>query len=416
MAIKGNQAPLASTAPALTTYTWKGKDKRGVQMSGETTAKTLGQAKAEVRKIGIIDIDAVRPKTKPLFGSVGKKVTSRDIAIFSRQLATMMQSGVPLVQAFEIIGGGSDNPKLSKLLLGIREDVSGGLSLSEALAKHPVYFDELYQNLVKAGEGAGVLDTVLDTVATYKERIETLRGKIKKALFYPAAVIAVAVIISAVLLLYVVPQFENLFKSFGSDLPTFTQMIVTASNFLMDYLFVFIIGSVVIAGVAMFAFKRSLAFQHTVDKLSLKIPVIGKILRFSALARFARTLAITFKAGVPLVEAMDIVSGATGSEVYKIGVLRMKDDVAAGYPLNLTMKQTGLFPHMVVQMTAIGEEAGALDQMLQKVAEFYEEEVNNDVDSLSSLLEPFIMVIIGTLVGGMVIGMYLPIFKLASTV
>lgn len=416
MAKKSKQATSTSSAPALTTYTWKGKDKRGVQMSGEISAKTLGQAKAEVRKIGIINIDSVRPKAKPLFGGSGRKITPKDIAIVSRQLATMMQSGVPLVQAFEIIGGGSDSPRLSKLLLDIREDVSGGLSLSESLAKHPVYFDELYQNLVKAGEGAGVLDTVLDTIATYKERIETLKGKIKKALFYPAAVIAVAMIISAVLLLYVVPQFENLFKSFGSDLPTFTKMIVTASNFLMDYLFVVIIGMAATIGGTIFMFKRSLAFQHAVDRYSLKIPIIGKILRFSALARFARTLAITFKAGVPLVESMDIVSGATGSEVYKVGVLKMKDDVAAGYPLNLTMKQSGLFPHMVVQMTAIGEEAGALDQMLQKVAEFYEEEVNNDVDALSSLLEPFIMVIIGTLVGGMVIGMYLPIFKLASTV
>lgn len=298
----------------------------------------------------------------------------------------------------------------------IRDDLSGGLSLFEALNKHPLQFDDLYRNLVRAGEGAGVLDTILDTIATYKEKTETLKGKIKKALFYPIAVIVVAILVSAVLLMYVVPQFESLFQGFGSDLPAFTQMIVNASNFLQSYWWLVFGG----LGGAVFGFlnlkKRSAAFRNLLDRISLRTPVVGKILHGSAIARFSRTLAITFRAGVPLVEALEIVSGATGSETYRKAVMRIKEDVSVGYTVNSAMKQVGLFPHIVVQMTAIGEEAGSLDDMLTKLAEFYEEEVDNAVDSLSSLLEPFIMVILGVLVGGMVIGMYLPIFKMGETI
>lgn len=411
-----NKTASASVAPELVTFEWQGVDKRGTVMKGEIMSKNENLARAELRRQNIEVVQKIKPKSKPLFGAAGKKITGRDIAVVSRQLATMMKAGVPLVGALDIMVGGQTNPRMAKMLGEIRNDLSGGLALSEALSKHPVYFDDLYRNLVRAGEGAGVLDTVLDTVATYKERIETLKGKIKKALFYPMAVVVVAMIVSAILLMYVVPQFESLFKGFGADLPAFTQMIVSASNFLLSYwwlVFGILFGAV---GGFVFSFKRSAAVRNTVDKIMLRLPVIGGILNGSAVARFARTLAITFKAGVPLVEAMETVSGATGSETYRKAVIRIKDDVSVGYPVNVAMKQTGLFPHMVVQMTAIGEESGALDVMLTKVAEFYEEEVNNAVDSLSSLLEPFIMVILGVLIGGMVIGMYLPIFKLGETI
>ncbi|MGH8105697.1 MAG: type II secretion system F family protein [Arenimonas sp.] len=398
---------------AMAEFVWEGTDKRGIKMKGETLAKNANLLRAELRKQGINPI-IVKPKTKPLFGSAGKAITPKDIAIFSRQIATMMQSGVPMVQAFEIIGTGQKNPKLKDMILGVKAEIEGGSSLSEALGKYPLYFDSLYRNLVKAGEGAGVLEVVLNTIANYKENIETLKGKIKKALFYPAMVIAVAVLVSAVLLIFVVPSFRNVFQSFGADLPAFTLFILACSDFVIGYWYL-IIGAV--AG-AVFAFiaakKRSKAFAEFLDRLILKIPVLGEIMHNSAIARFARTLAVTFKAGVPLVEALETVSGACGNVVYEKAVLRIRDDVSVGYQINMAMKQVGLFPHMVVQMTAIGEEAGALDTMLYKVAEFYEQEVNNAVDTLSTLIEPMVMMVIGVIVGSMVIGMYLPIFKLAA--
>jgi len=398
----------------LKTFTWEGKDKRGIVMRGEMLSKNENLVKADLRKQGI-NPSKVAERKESIFGKSGSRITAREIAIFSRQLATMMASGVPMVQAFDIIAGGQRNTRMKDMLTEIKTSVEGGSSLSESITQFPVQFDELYRNLVRAGETAGVLDTVLDTIASYKENIESLKGKIKKALFYPTMVIAVAILVSAVLLIFVVPQFEIFFKQFGSDLPAFTQMIVNASRFVISYWWlILIVGAGVFFGtVAMF--KRSKSFAHTVDRMILKIPVVGQILHNSAIARFARTLAVTFKAGVPLVDALDTVSGACGNVVYEAAVLRMKDDVAVGYPLNTAMRQVNLFPNMVVQMTAIGEEAGALDTMLFKVAEFYEEEVNNAVDALSSLIEPFIMIIIGALVGSMVVGMYLPVFKLAAT-
>lgn len=408
-------APVARAGVTLGTFTWEGTDKRGVKMKGEQQAKNANMLRAELRRQGI-QPGIIKPKAKPLFGSAGKTITPKDIAVFSRQLATMIKSGVPIVQALEIIGNGNKNPKMSALVNGLRLDIEGGSSISEALAKHPVQFDELYRNLVQAGESAGVLETVLDTIATYKENTEKLKGKIKKALFYPAMTIAVALIVSAILLVFVVPQFESVFKDFGAELPAFTQIIVSASRFMVSWWYVILI--VVVAAIfgTIFLFKRSPAFQHFVDRAILKIPVVGQIMHNAAIARFARTLATTFKAGVPLVEALDSVAGATGNTVYEQAVNRIRDDVSVGYQVNLAMKQVGLFPNMVVQMTAIGEEAGALDTMLFKVAEFYEEEVNNAVDALASLIEPMIMVFIGIIVGGMVIGMYLPIFKLAAVV
>ena len=409
------KAPASRGIGELQTFTWVGTDKRGHKLNGEELGKNANLVKAHLRKQGI-NATKVSQKRASIFGKSGSAITPRDIAVVSRQLATMMKAGVPLVQSFEMIAGGQNNPRLKDMLTAVKTDVEGGSSLSEALGKHPAYFDELYVNLVRAGESAGVLDVVLDTVANYKENIEALKGKIKKALFYPASVIAVALVVSSVILIYVVPQFEATFKGFGADLPAFTRMIVDASEFMISYWW-FILLVMVGSGFAFVtALRRSRTFARLIDRIMLRLPVVGMILHNSAVARFARTLAITFKAGVPLVEALETVSGATGNIIYDEAVARIKDDVSVGHQLNLAMKQVGLFPLMVVQMTAIGEESGALDTMLIKAAEFYEQEVNNSVDALSSLLEPFIMVVIGTLVGGMVIGMYLPIFKLAAVV
>ncbi len=412
----------AKTAPAseragnqMPTFVWEGNDKRGIKMKGEQQAKNGNLLRAELRRLGITPT-VVKPKPKPLFGAAGSKVSAKDIAIFSRQIATMMKSGVPLVQSLEIIGNGQKNLRMKNLVDAVRVDIEGGSSIYEAMSKHPVYFDELYRNLVRAGESAGVLETVLDTIATYKENTEALKGKIKKALFYPAMVIVVAILVSSVMLVFVVPQFEDVFKNFGAELPAFTQLIVKFSRFMVSWWWLML--GIAIAAIAtfIFAYKRSPAFQHFLDKVILKVPVLGAIMHNSAIARFARTLATTFKAGVPLVEALESVAGATGNSLYEKAVWRIREDVSVGYPVNMAMKQVNLFPHMVVQMTAIGEEAGALDTMLFKVAEFYEQEVNNAVDALASLLEPMIMVIIGVMVGSMVVGMYLPIFKLAAAV
>ncbi|HEY5802384.1 MAG TPA: type II secretion system F family protein [Lysobacter sp.] len=402
-------------ADALPVFTWQGTDKRGKVMKGEQQAKNANALRAELRKQGI-QPKVVKPKGKPLFGAAGKRITPLDIAVFSRQIATMMKSGVPIVGAMEIIANGNKNPRMVKLVNAVRADIESGSSLYESLSKHPVQFDELYRNLVKAGESAGVLEVVLDTVATYKENLEALKGKIKKAMFYPAMVIAVALIVSSILLVFVVPQFEEVFKGFGADLPAFTKLIVAMSRFMVSYWLVILIGLIGAIVAFVMAKNRSVAFSRFLDRMILKLPVIGQIMHNSAIARFSRTLAVTFKAGVPLVEALDTVAGATGNVVYEDAVRNIRDDVSVGYPVNVAMKQVNLFPHMVVQMTAIGEEAGALDTMLFKVAEFYEQEVNNAVDALASLLEPLIMVFLGVIVGGMVVAMYLPIFKLAATV
>jgi type IV pilus assembly protein PilC len=394
-------------------YAWEGKDKKGNRVKGRSLAPDEVALRSELRRQGIV-AQKVRKQSSAV--KSGGKPTQADIAIFSRQLATMLGAGIPLVQAFEIVGNGHDKPSVQKLILDIKADIESGTSLHESLAKHPLYFDDLYTNLVEAGEQAGALEGLLEKIATYKEKSEAIKKKVKKALFYPAAVLAVAVIVSIILLVFVIPQFESLFKGFGADLPAFTQMVVNLSKFVQAK--GIYIG--VVMGGAVYTFlyfkKRSKALRVFLDRISLKLPIIGPILNKAAIARYARTLSTMFAAGVPLVEALESVAGATGNVVYEDAVKKMRDEVATGTRLQRAMETTGLFPNMVIQMIAVGEESGALDEMAGKVANFYEEDVDNAVDSMSSLLEPLIMAILGVLVGGMVIAMYLPIFKLGSVV
>ncbi len=394
-------------------FTWEGTDRTGKKVKGKVVAQSEAALRAELRRQGVVPT-RVR-KQSMLFRKQGR-VTAADIAIFSRQMATMMTAGIPLVQSFDIIGAGHENPAMQKLILAIKSDVEGGTALADALAKHPIYFDDLFVNLVAAGEQAGALETLLDKIATYKEKTEAIKKKVKKALFYPAAVVVVAIVVTAILMIYVIPEFESLFKGFGADLPAFTRFVIDISNFVRTtgwLLLLLIVGGIM---GFLYAKKRNRAVQHFVDRAILRIPIIGMILNKSAIARYARTLSTTFAAGVPLVEALTSVAGATGNIVYETAVLRMRDEVATGQRLQRAMENTDLFPNMVNQMIAVGEESGSLDTMSAKVADFYEEEVDNAVDSMSSLLEPLIMAILGVLVGGLVIAMYLPIFKMGSVV
>jgi type IV pilus assembly protein PilC len=405
--------PTAVAAAKDTPFTWEGKDKKGNKIRGKILAVNEQAARADLRRQNIV-ATRIR-KQRQLFGG-GGKVSAADIAIFSRQLSTMLASGIPLVQAFEIVGVGHEKPAMQKLILDIKTNIEGGSSLHESLKKHPLYFDDLYVNLVEAGEQAGALESLLDKVATYKEKTEALKKKIKKALFYPAAVLAVAVVVTLILLLFVIPQFESLFKGFGADLPAFTRAVIDLSQFVQTQ--GWWMGLLFAGGVVFFLHmkKRSRALRHFLDRMSLKLPIIGPILVKAAIARYARTLSTMFSAGVPLVEAMDSVAGATGNIVYEEAVLRMRDEVSTGQRLQRAMENTGLFPNMVIQMIAVGEESGSLDSMAAKVADFYELEVDTAVDGLSSLLEPLIMAILGVLVGSLVIAMYLPIFKLGAVI
>ena len=403
-----------ATSASKITYLWEGTDNKGNRNKGEISARSDAIVKAELRRQGIRPIK-VKKKPKDLFGGMGQKpITPKDIAIFSRQLATMMASGIPLVQAFDIIGKGHEKPAMQDMLADIKSQVEGGSTLTEGLSKYPFHFDELFCNLVEAGEHAGILEELLVKIAEYKEKTESLKAKIKKALTYPIAVLVVAGIVTAILLIFVVPQFESLFQGFGADLPAFTQMVVELSEFMQEWWWA-VFG---IIGAAVFALmqikKRSRKFNHLIDRMILKMPIIGDIMNKAAIARYARTLSTMSAAGVPLVEALESVAGATGNIVYSEAVLKMREQVATGIQLQQSMKNAGLFPHMVVQMVAIGEEAGSVESMLAKVADFYEEEVDNAVDSLSSLIEPLVMAVLGVLVGGLIIAMYLPIFMMGS--
>ena len=406
---------MAETAAVSNTpFLWEGTDRKGNKVKGKSLASDEAQVRAELRRQGVVP-SKIRKQSPGLFkGSA--KITTGDIAIFSRQLATMLAAGIPLVQSFEIVGNGHENAAMQKLILSIKADVEGGSALAEALAKHPLYFDDLFVNLVEAGEQAGALETLLDKIATYKEKTEAIKKKIKKALTYPAAVLVVAFVVTLILLIFVIPSFEDLFKGFGADLPAFTRMVIDISQFVRDqgwYLGIMV-------GAAVYAFlyfkKRSRAMRHFLDRTALKTPIIGPILQKASIARYARTLSTMFAAGVPLVEALESVAGATGNIVYEQAVLQMKDEVATGQRLQQSMENTDLFPNMVIQMIAVGEESGSLDEMSAKVADFYEEDVDNAVDNLSSLLEPMIMAILGVLVGGLVVAMYLPIFKMGSVI
>ena len=398
-------------------FTWEGLNKQGGKVTGETNGISLALVKADLRRQGI-NPTKVKKKPKALFGGGKKKgkLIPKDIAVFSRQMSIMMSAGVPLIQSFEIIGKGHENPAMKELIMAIKTDVEGGNTLADALAKFPLQFDDLYCNLINAGEQAGILETLLDKVATYQEKTEIIKSKIKKAMFYPAAIIVVSFIVTVILLLFVIPQFESMFTSFGGDLPALTQMVVNMSRWLQHSWYL-LFGAIF---AALYAFvqtkRRSVKFQEFLDKLIIKAPIIGDILVKAIIARFARTLSTMFAAGMPLVEAMDTVAGAAGNSVYTKAILKMKSDVSTGTTLNQSMQSTNLFPNMVVQMVAIGEEAGSVDAMLAKIADFYEAEVDDAVDGLSTLLEPIIMAFLGVVIGGMVVAMYLPIFKMGQVV
>ena len=395
-------------------YAWEGVDRKGTKMSGELSGHNPALIKAQLRRQGISP-GKVKKKTTSLFGK-GKRIKPMDIALFTRQMSTMMRAGVPLLQSFDIISEGVDNPNMRKLVDEVKQEVAAGNSFASSLRKKPEYFDDLYCNLVDAGEQAGALETLLDRVATYKEKTEQLKAKIKKAMTYPIAVVVVAIIVSGILLIKVVPQFKSIFEGFGAELPAFTLMVMGLSDVVQEWYLLLLAGFVCLFFGFKRAMKRSQKLRDTVDRWLLKVPIVGAILYKSAVARYARTLSTTFAAGVPLVDALDSVSGATGNVVFKNAVNRIKADVSTGMQLNFSMRSTGVFPTLAIQMTAIGEESGALDDMLDRVATIYEAEVDNMVDSLTSLMEPMIMAVLGVVVGGLVIAMYLPIFQLGSVV
>ena len=394
-------------------YIWQGTDKNGNKTKGEIQGSSQALVKAQLRKQGI-NPQRVKRKPKELFGTRKQKITPGDIAVFTRQLATMMKSGIPLVQSFEIVGESLENPSMRELVMLIRDDVAAGNNFADTIRKHPRYFDDLFCNLVDAGEQSGALETVLDRLATYKEKSEALKAKIKKAMNYPIAVVVVALVVTGILLVKVVPQFAETFSSFGAELPAFTQMVLNLSDLAIAHWWKVLIG----VGVGGYIFKeakiRSEAFRNALDRLTLKLPVIGPIQNSSCYARFTRTLSTTFSAGVPLVDALDSVAGATGNIVYSTATKKIKDDVTTGQQLNFAIKNTTLFPVMITQMVGIGEESGALDSMLDKCAIYYEAEVDNAVDGLTALMEPMIMAVLGILVGGLMIAMYLPIFQLGA--
>lgn len=390
-------------------YSWEGKDKAGKEIKGELRAADPIVVKSTLRRQGI---KVTKIKKTPTGGSI----TDKDITLFTRQLATMMKSGVPLLQAFDIVGKGHSNPAVGKLLLDIKTDVETGNNLADAFRKYPLYFDALFCNLVGAGEAAGILDSLLDRLATYKEKIQAIKGKIKSALFYPISIIVVAFVITAVIMIFVIPAFKELFQSFGADLPTPTLVIMEISDVFVEYWWAIFGG---IGGAIygfLYAWKRSVKMQMVMDKLLLRLPIFGEVIRKATIARWSRTLSTMFAAGVPLVESLDSVAGAAGNYVYYEATKNIQTEVSTGNTLTSSMAATNVFPSMVIQMVAIGEEAGSLDAMLSKVADFFEAEVDDAVDALSSLMEPMIMVVLGTLIGGMVVAMYLPIFKMGQVV
>lgn len=409
------QASKAKKVKVPDIYLWQGTNKQGRRVKGQLSGENVTQIRTELRRQGIAPLK-IKKKPKDLFAPRKPKIKPADIAVFSRQLATMMSSGVPLMQSMQIIGEGHENASMQEMVLAIKADVESGTSLADSLAKFPLHFDDLYVNLVNAGEQSGTLETLLHEIADYQEKTEALKSKIRKALVYPSAIMVVAFIVTSILMIFVIPQFEALFTGFGADLPGLTKMVISLSQWFQEYwwlLFGGIIGTVL---GFLAAKKRSRKLQHFLDRLLLKIPIIGNVLHKGAIARFARTFSTMFKAGVPMVEAMNSVAGATGNIVFSEATLVMRDDVATGTQLNKAMLDTELFPNMVIQMTAIGEESGSLDAMLAKVADFFEREVDEAVDNMTALMEPLIMAFLGVVIGTLVIAMYLPIFKLGAVV
>lgn len=405
---------MAEKTPKTNMYKWEGKNRQGAMMSGQMPGQDSSLVKAQLRKQGI-NPTKVRKKSFDIF-SAGKRIKPMDVAIFTRQMATMMKAGVPLLQSFDIIIEGLDNPNMRKLVDTLKNDVASGNSFATSLRRHPLYFDDLYCNLVESGEQSGALETLLNRVATYKEKTEALKAKIKKAMNYPLAVIAVAVIVTGILLIKVVPQFQEVFAGFGAELPAFTLFVIGISEYIQHSGWIIVLVFVAVVFILRRLYRTSKKFRDGLDRALLKAPIFGNIIYNSSVARFGRTLATTFAAGVPLVEALDSVAGATGNVVFKEAVMKIKADVSGGMQLNFAMRSTGVFPSMVLQMTSIGEESGALDEMLDKVATHYEAEVDNAVDGLTALMEPLIMSVLGVLVGGLIIAMYLPIFQLGSVV
>jgi type IV pilus assembly protein PilC len=409
------QATKQKKPDATPIYLWQGTNKQGRKVKGQLTAEDANIVRRELRRQGITP-SRVRKKPKDLFAPKKPPIKPADIAVFSRMLATMMSSGVPLMQSMQIIGEGHENASMQEMILAIKADVESGTSLAESLAKYPLHFDDLYISLIEAGEQSGTLETLLHEIANYQEKTEALKAKIRKALVYPTAILVVAFIVTAILMIFVIPQFQSLFTGFGADLPALTLLVIQISDVFQKYWWL-IFGSIIGAVLGfMAAKKRSRKLQHFLDRMLLKLPVIGNVLNKGAIARFARTFSTMFRAGVPMVEAMTSVSGATGNIVYSEAVIEMRDDVATGTQLNKSMLDVQLFPNMVIQMVAIGEESGSLDSMLAKVADFYEREVDDAVDNLTALLEPLIMAFLGVVVGTLVIAMYLPIFKLGAAI
>ncbi len=406
---------MAEQTVKLEYFIWEGKDKKGGKANGIMEAENSAMVKAELRRRGIVP-GKIKKQSKSALDGIFNKPNAGDVAVFSRQLATMINSGVPLVNALDIIAGGIEKSTMREIVTAVKNDVGGGTPLASALSRYPEQFDELFCNLVNVGEQSGSLDILLKNIADYKERIESIKSKIKKAMFYPIAVIVIAIIITVILMIFVVPAFAELFGSFGAELPLPTKVVIAMSEFLQAWGWAILAGLVASGYLFLRAYKKSAALRAAMSRLSLRLPVFGPIFTKGAMARFARTMATMFGAGVPLVEAMSSVSGAVGNVVYAKAVLEMRDQVATGQPLHTAMRDTQLFPNMVIQMTAIGEEAGSLDSMLAKVADFYEEQVNDAIDALSSLMEPIIMAILGVLIGGLVIAMYMPIFQMGSVV
>lgn len=405
---------MAVKTAKVSVYTWEGTDKQGTKVSGESSAHNPALIKARLRKQGISP-GRVRKKPRSIFNA-GKRIKPRDIALFTRQMATMMKAGVALLQSLDIIGEGFDNPNMRKLVQELKQEIAAGSSFTAALRQKPQYFDELYCNLVAAGEQAGALDILLERVAIHQEKREHLRARIRKAMTYPLAVVFVAIIVTGILLVKVVPQFQSVFTSFGAELPAFTLMVIALSEFMQQRWLVLTLGIAALALGLRYAHRRSARFRDWLDIGLLKLPLAGSLMYRSAVARYARTLSTTFAAGVPLVEALGSVAGTTGNSVFRNALDRIRQDVATGTQLNLAMRASGIFPGMAIQMTSIGEESGTLDSMLEKVATYYETEVDNLVETLTTLMEPLIMIVLGTLVGGLVVAMYLPIFQLGSAI